>query len=52
MATQTTLFASSRRSMPFGLVLAGAILFVVSVGGSGALASAYTTEVAQALIAG
>jgi hypothetical protein len=52
MATQTVLFASSRHALPFGLVLAGVILFVVSVGGAGALATTYTSEVAQALIAG
>lgn len=49
MATHTELFASSRRSTPYGLVLAGAIFFLVGIGGSGALASAYMGEATQAL---
>jgi hypothetical protein len=43
MATQShSLFASSRRSKAFGLLVAGGILFVIGIGGSGALVSSYT----------
>ena len=48
MATSSaSLFASSRHSKAFGLVVAGGILFLVGVGGSGALLSAYTGPIAQ-----
>jgi hypothetical protein len=48
MATQShSLFASSRRSKAFGLLVAGGILFVIGIGGSGALVSAYTGAITR-----
>jgi len=48
MATTTdTLFASSRRARSLGLALAAGILFLATVGGSGALYSAYTGPMAR-----
>ncbi|MGO8970320.1 MAG: hypothetical protein ACLQDQ_12200 [Myxococcaceae bacterium] len=43
--TSNSLFAATRRSKAVGLLVAGAILFVVGVGGSGALVAAYTGAV-------
>jgi hypothetical protein len=51
MNTSSNLFASSRRGRPLGLLVAGSILFAVTVGGSGALFGAYTGPVAQAAVA-
>ena len=45
MAT-STLFASSRRAS-YGLLVAAGILFLATVGGSGALYNAYTGAVAE-----
>jgi hypothetical protein len=43
MATPSnTLFASTRRTKAFGLMVAGGMLFAIGVGGSGALFAAYT----------
>jgi hypothetical protein len=43
MASATnSLFASSRTSRSLGLLVAAGILFIATVGGSGALYSAYT----------
>lgn len=48
MATSSnTLFTSSRRSQSLGLLVAGGILFVIGIGGSGALFGAYTGLLAQ-----
>jgi hypothetical protein len=50
MATSSnTLFASSRRSQSLGLLVAGGILFVIGIGGSGALVGAYTGAISQAV---
>ena len=47
MATSSnSLFAATRRSKAVGLLVAGGILFVVGVGGSGALVAAYTGSIA------
>jgi hypothetical protein len=51
MASATnSLFASSRTSRSLGLLVAAGILFIATVGGSGALYSAYT-GVAQMQVA-
>jgi hypothetical protein len=50
MATPNSLFASSRRSKAFGLMVAGGILFVIGIGGSGALVGAYTGAPANARV--
>ena len=49
MATQS-LFASSRHSKALGLLVAGGILFVVGLGGAGALLGAYTGVIAQTAV--
>ncbi len=41
-ASSNSLFASTRHSKAIGLLVAGAMLFAVGVGGSGALLAAYT----------
>ncbi len=47
MATSSnSLFAATRRSKAIGLLVAGAMLFAVGVGGSGALVAAYTGAIA------
>jgi hypothetical protein len=52
MATQTNvLFASSRNSMAYGLAVAALVFLAVGIGGSAALAGAYTGAVATAPIA-
>jgi hypothetical protein len=49
MATSSNaLFLSSRRSQSLGLLVAGGILFVIGIGGSGALVGAYTGAISQA----
>ncbi len=45
-ASSSSLFASSRRARSLGLLVAGSILFAVTVGGSSALFGAYTGPVA------
>ncbi len=51
MATPpTSLFASSRCSKAFGLLLAGGILFVIGIGGSGALVGAYTGAITRSAV--
>jgi hypothetical protein len=48
MSTSTnTLFSSSRRAKAFGLLIAGGVLFLIGIGGSGALVVAYTGAVAN-----
>jgi len=46
MTTSNTLFASSRRTKAFGLLVAGGMLFAIGVGGSGAMVAAYTGAIA------
>jgi hypothetical protein len=40
--SSNTLFASTRSARSLGLLLAGGVLFAVSIGGSSALVGAYT----------
>lgn len=46
-SSSNALFATTRRARSLGLVIAGGILFAVTVGGSSALYGAYTGAVAQ-----
>jgi hypothetical protein len=46
-SSSNALFASSRRAPFFGLLVAGSVLFAVTVGGSSALYGAYTSSIAQ-----
>ncbi len=48
--TSTPLFASSRHAKAFGLLVAGGILFVIGLGGAGALVGAYTGTIAQTAV--
>jgi hypothetical protein len=51
MATPSnTLFASSRRSTALGLLVAGGILFVIGIGGSGALMGTYTGAISRSAV--
>jgi hypothetical protein len=50
-SANNNLFVSSRHSRSLGLLVAGAVLFIVGVGGSSALFGAYTGAVAQATAA-
>lgn len=46
-ALSSSLFASSRRSRVLGLLVAGGILFVIGIGGSGVFVGASATAVAE-----
>jgi hypothetical protein len=46
-SSSNALFASTRSARSFGLLIAGGILFAVTVGGSSALYGAYTSAIAQ-----
>jgi hypothetical protein len=50
VTSSNALFVSTRRSHWFGLAVAAGILFVVGIGGTGALWGAYTGATAQASI--
>jgi hypothetical protein len=50
MAMSNPHYASSRRMRPLGLLVAGGILFVIGIGGSGALMGASTNAVIQSAV--